>query len=122
MSPGTWEDLDALDRAGDIQVAGRRDDHSPRTLVTIWSVVVDGALHARSAFGTEARWYRGVMRHREGFVRWGGRTRPARFTPDAARDDEIDRAYPARYGDGGRTRQVIGDAATATTLRVEPRP
>jgi len=75
MATWTEEDLASLDRAHQIRVAGRRNDGSLRKLVTIWHVVVDGALYARSVKGTEGQWYKGDIRH--------GRPPEGRFPPIA---------------------------------------
>ena len=119
----TWNtsDLAALERAREIRVAGRRQDGSARTLVTVWPVVVDGALYVRSVYGPDGQWYKGVARHWEGFASWGGETHPVAFVPDPAHDREIDDAYFAKYGRGAPSRQITGPAAKTTTLRVEPR-
>ncbi|WP_344377592.1 DUF2255 family protein [Agromyces tropicus] len=121
MTDWSTRDLDAIDRASEIRVAGRRGDGSLRTLTTIWHVVVDGALYVRSYKGPDGQWYRGVQHHHEGAIRWNGRTVDVAFVPDASHDAEVDAAYLAKYGDGGPTRAMIRRPATGTTLRVEPR-
>jgi hypothetical protein len=121
MAAWTTEELSALDREHEIRVAGRRADGSLRKLVIIWHVVVDGALYARSVRGTDGRWYQGVTRHFEGAISWGGTTRDVRYTLDSSRDDAIDAAYFAKYGRGSSTRAITTAAATATTLRIDPR-
>jgi len=121
MPAWTPQELRSLDRAHEIRVAGRRKDGSLRSLVTIWHVVVDGALYARSVKGTEGQWYKGVIRHFEGAVSWGGQTRDVAYTPDDSHDAAIDAAYAAKYGNGSATRAITTQAATETTLRIDPR-
>lgn len=118
-----WTDaqLRELDRAGEVRVAGRRADGTSRTLTTVWHVVVDGDLYLRSVKGPEGEWYKGVARHFEGFLRWGGTTHEVVFTLDPSHDDEIDAVYYAKYGDGSPTRSVTSALAKQTTLRVDPR-
>jgi hypothetical protein len=121
MSSWTKKELDALDRASEIRVAGRRQDGTSRTLVTIWHVVVDGALYARSVYGPNGQWYKGVVRHHEGFVSWGGDTREVTYVPDREHDDAIDAAYFAKYGKGAPSQHITSADAKTTTLRIEPR-
>ena len=121
MTNWTREELQSLDRAHEIRVAGRKADGSLRKLVIVWHVVVDGALYARSVRGTEGQWYRGVTRHFEGAISWGGTTRDVRYALDASHDAEIDTAYFAKYGGGSSTRAMIGANAKETTLRIDPR-
>lgn len=122
MSNWSPDELAQLNRAGEIRVAGRRLDGSLRTLVTIWHVVVDGALYARSARGADGQWYRGVSRHHEGAITWNdGQPRAAAFIPDPAQDAAIDAAYVAKYGNGSATTVITRPEARATTLRIEPR-
>jgi hypothetical protein len=119
---GAWtpEELDQLDSANTIRVAGRRADGSSRTLVIVWQVVVGGALYVRSVKGPEGEWYKGVIRHGEGFISWGGAARPVVFTRDDEHDETIDSAYLAKYGAGSSTRAINSDKAKTTTLRVDP--
>ncbi|WP_347977761.1 DUF2255 family protein [Microbacterium sp. ProA8] len=121
MSTWTKQEIDTVARASEIRVAGRRQDGSARTLVTVWHVVVDGALYVRSVYGSEGQWYKGVIRHLEGFVSWGGRTHPVTYIPDRTRDPDIDDAYFAKYGRGAPSQHITSSVAKTTTLRIEPR-
>ena len=53
MSAWTAAELQALDRIGEVRVAGRRQDGSLRTLTIVWHVVVDENLYVRSVRGVE---------------------------------------------------------------------
>ncbi|WP_457101702.1 DUF2255 family protein [Microbacterium sp. P5_E9] len=119
----TWTDqeLEELDRAYEVRVAGRRAVGSSRTLTIVWHVVVDGRLYLRSVKGPDGQWYRGVTRHFEGSLRWGSTTRDVRYTLDASHDDAIDAAYFAKYGSGSPSRSITSALAKQTTLRVDPR-
>ena len=120
MSTWTADELETLDRAGEIRVAGRRDDGSLRTPVIIWHVVVDGVLYARSVRGAEGKWFVGVMRNGTGTITWGGQTREVSYTLDASHDDAIDDAYFAKYGRGSASQSITSDVARQTTLRIDP--
>ncbi len=121
MSAWTPEELRQLDRAGEVRVAGRRVDGTSRTLVIVWHVVVGGNVYLRSVKGPQGQWYKGVARHREGFLRWDGKTRPVTYTRDSTQDSAIDAAYVAKYGNGSATRAITSALANQTTLRVDPR-
>ena len=121
MSNWTADELQALDRVKEIRVAGRRRDGSLRTLTIIWHVVLDGNLYVRSVRGVEGSWYKGVIRHYEGAISWGGQTRDVTYIADATVDEQIDAAYFDKYGNGSSTRAMVTATAKATTLRVEPR-
>jgi len=117
----TAEELNELDRAYEVKVAGRRADGSSRTLTIVWHVVVDGTLYLRSVKGPEGQWYKGAMRHHEGFLSWGGTPRGVAFALDASHDSAIDAAYAAKYGNGSATRAITTALSKETTLRVDPR-
>jgi len=121
MAAWTTDELDALDHANEVRVAGRRKDGTTRTLTIIWHVVVDGVLYARSVRGPEGQWYRGVSHHHEGVIAWADGTRDVRFTRDADHDAQIDAAYAAKYGNGEATRRITSEIAKQTTLRIDPR-
>ncbi|GAA1728751.1 hypothetical protein GCM10009809_25420 [Isoptericola hypogeus] len=114
-------DLAAIDADGELHVAAHRPDGTLRTPRIVWHVVVDDALYLRSVRGTDGAWYRGVQRTGTGEIDAGGVRSEVTFTRDDAHDDAIDRAYHAKYGGGSAVQAITSPAATATTLRVEPR-
>lgn len=121
MSAWTADELRTLDRVGEIRVAGRRDDGTPRPLVVIWHVVVEAKLYVRSVRGVAGGWYKGVIRHHEGVIAWDGQTRDVTYVPDDSADGAVDAAYFAKYGHGAPSRAITSAEARVTTLRVEPR-
>ena len=121
MTAWTPAELAGLARASEVRVAGRRADGSSRTLTIVWHVVVDGNLYVRSVKGPAGQWYRGVAHHFEGFLHRSGATREVAFTLDRTRDDAIDAAYFAKYGDGSPSRAITSSLAKQTTMRVDPR-
>ncbi|OLT52280.1 DUF2255 family protein [Cellulosimicrobium sp. CUA-896] len=121
MTDWTQADLATIDADDELRVAAHRPDGTLRTPRIVWHVVVDGALYIRSVRGDDGAWYRGVRRTGTGAVDAGGVRAEVTFTPDGARDDAIDDAYHAKYGDGPAVEHITAPAARATTLRVEPR-
>ena len=120
MSSWTEQDLAAFDRASEIQVAGRRENGTPRKLVTIWHVVVDGAVYIRSVYGPDGQWYKGVIRHHEGIVSLGGTSHQVTYITDRSQDDAVDAAYFDKYGKGAPSQRITAAVAKTTTLRIEP--
>ena len=121
MAMWTSQELNSLDRAHEIRVAGRRKDGSLRRLVIVWHVVADGALYVRSVNGTEGQWYKGVAGHYEGAISWGDQTRNVSYTLDPSHEAEIEAAYAAKYGNSSATRAITNETAKQTTLRIDPR-
>ena len=121
MSGWTDAELSELGQVSEVRVAGRRADGTSRTLVIVWHVVVDGALYLRSVKGPQGEWYKGVARHFEGFLSWGGHTRAVSFALDSSHNRAIDAAYTAKYGNGSSTRAITNELSHQTTLRVDPR-
>ncbi|WP_194396218.1 DUF2255 family protein [Microbacterium atlanticum] len=120
MSNWTDAELRELDAAYEVRVAGRRADGSSRTPVIVWHVVTDGELYLRSVKGPDGQWYKGVARYFEGFISWGGHTRPVTYTLDSSQDAAIDRAYVSKYGNGSPTRAITNALSKQTTMRVDP--
>jgi hypothetical protein len=121
MAAWSGQELSSIGRADEIRVAGRRKDGSLRTLAPVWHVIVDGAPSIRSMYGTEGQWYRGIARHFEGAVEWGGTTRDVAYRRDSSHDAEVDAAFFAKYGNGSPTRGITNAVSKQATLRIEPR-
>ena len=120
MTIWSEQDLAAIDADGELRVAADRPDgtrHEPRI---VWHVVVDGSLYIRSVRGVDGAWYRGVQRTGTGVIDSGGVRADVAFTHDDSRDDAIDAAYHAKYGNGTAVEHITSPTARATTLRVEP--
>lgn len=116
-----WDptDLKTIDHAGESTVAAHRQDGTLRTPRIIWHVVADGQLFIRSVRGTDGAWYQGV--ERTGVLEAGGVRVDVTFIRDDAHDAKIDQAYRTKYGTGSAAQSITSPAATATTLRVDPR-
>lgn len=121
MANWTEGELDSLERAYEIRVAGERKDGSLRSWRIVWHAVVDGALFVRSVNGPDAGWYLGVRRQMRGSVQWDNAPREVVFVDDAAHDAALDAAYVARYGSGSPTQALNRQPARGTTLRIDPR-
>ncbi|KQP01350.1 DUF2255 family protein [Leifsonia sp. Leaf264] len=120
MSAWTDDELARIAGAGELRIAGRRDDGTLRRLVIIWQVRVGDDIYVRSVNGPTAGWYRGALDQGEGRIESGGISKDVSFTRDDSRDAEIDSAYRTKYGTGGPVRSITSSTATSTTLRINP--
>jgi hypothetical protein len=123
MTDWTAADLDRIGSAGELQITTRRADGSLRPYVPVWVVRVGDQLFARSWRGQAGTWYRHARQRPDGRVRVGGTERDIAFDlPQAPPDEEIDRAYRAKYGRYGGTYvgPMTGPDAKAATVRLRP--
>jgi len=124
MTTWTASQLDAVAGADEIQVAPDRADGTPGPLVIIWAVRHGDDVYARSARGPQGAWYRRALASGRGRIQVDGVDYAARFV-DAADDADhaaLDAAYHAKYDRYGPrvVGPVVGDAARAVTVRIEP--
>ena len=124
MTSWTAEQLAAIATPDEIHVAPDRSDGTPGPLVIIWVVQHAGDVYARSARGPQGAWYRRAMASGRGRIQVDGVDYPVRFL-DAAGDADhaaLDAAYHAKYDRYGArvVGPVVGDAAHAVTVRIEP--
>jgi hypothetical protein len=121
MSDWTAADLDRIGSATELEIATRRADGSLRPYVPIWVVRVGDELFVRSWRGQAGAWYRHARQRPDGRVRAGGAERDVTFDlPQTEPDEEIDRAYRAKYGRYGETYvgPMTGPDARAATVRL----
>jgi hypothetical protein len=126
----TWTpaELDAIDRAGEVDVATRRADGTLRSARIVWIVRHDVAVYVRSVNGVDADWYRGVQISHEGELSAGCLQRDVAFVEASEHvgdggglDDALDAAYRDKYGRSpSAVAAITADVARATTLRVDP--
>ena len=115
------EQLDALGRAGEIDVTPRREDGSPRTSTTIWLVRVGDELFVRSYRGPEGGWYSAASRTGRGRVNLDANGYDVVFEPAPDVDQAaVDAAYRAKYGRSSYVDAMVTNYAAATTLRLAP--
>jgi hypothetical protein len=121
MTDWTKEQLDILDGAGEIEIAPRRDDGTPRRARPIWVVRVGDDLYVRSYRGPDGSWFRTVSRSRRATIRAGGVQHDVQLTAAADVDRAaVDAAYSDKYGRSSYVDAMVTAAAAATTLRLTP--
>lgn len=117
------DELIAIGAAETVQIAPDHEDGARRRAATIWVVRVGNDLYIRSYSGPAAGWYRRALRGRSGTIRADTLEQRVRFD-DAEADvqPQIDAAYQTKYAahGGGYMRRMVGPAAVATTLRLQP--
>jgi hypothetical protein len=122
MSTWTDDELERLDRASELRIAGRKPNGTLRKLIVIWAVRVEDSIYVRSVNGPDAAWFRGAQVRGEGHIESGGVSKDVTFTRVSDKDDPIDTAYRAKYGSGSPVRAITSATATSTTLRLDPAP
>jgi hypothetical protein len=119
----TNEQMDVLERAGEIDIAPLREDGDPGRPTTIWLVRVDNDLYVRSYRGPEGHWYRAATRAGRGRVSVSGNAYAVVLEPAPEIDQAvIDEAYRAKYGRSSYVDAMVTTDAAATTLRLSPAP
>jgi hypothetical protein len=68
MTSWTDDELAKIDAAEELEIAALRPDGTSRKPVTIWVVRVEQGIYVRSAYGTNAAWYRATKVHHEGAI------------------------------------------------------
>ena len=122
MAGWTTDELTAMTRPDEVQVASRRPDGSLRPYVTMWDVQADGHLYVRSAYGPDNPWFRRARASGTGRIRAGGVEHDIAFVDaDPSEDDAVDAAYRATYT---RYSTIVGSMVSPKvakpTLRLEP--
>jgi hypothetical protein len=125
---GTWtdEELRQIGGATEVRVASRRPDETLRPYVTIWGVRSGPDVYIRSAYGPQNGWFRRAAEATGGGIQAGGMERDVTFervNADSPVHGDIDAAYHAKYDGYGPkiVGSVVGPAAAAVTLQVQPR-
>jgi hypothetical protein len=116
------DDLDAINRTGEVVLSSRRSDGTLTRGMTIWAVVVDGSVFIRSTDGPDKPWFRAALMRGRGRIEAGGRGVDIVFT-DAADVDRapIDEVYRRKYRPSPQY-NVNRAASSMATLKLEPDP
>src|SRR5438477_13122645 len=98
MTTWTSGELDAISDADELTLASVRDDGTLRRPVTMWVVRDGDDVYVRSVNGRGSSWFRGALDRHEARIRAGGVDKDVSLTEPADVNDEVDAAYPAKYG------------------------
>ncbi|MCU1408548.1 MAG: hypothetical protein JWM23_628 [Microbacteriaceae bacterium] len=123
MTSWTDDELRAIERTEELQIASRRPDGTMRPYVTIWVVRVGDNVYVRSAYGADNPWYVRAKASGAGRVRAGSVERDVAFADaDPSVHHDIDAAYHAKYDRYGPNivDTVVGDEAVPVTIRLQP--
>jgi hypothetical protein len=124
MKSWTDDELSKIGVAEELAIAALRPDGTSRKPVTIWVVRVEQGIYVRSAYGTDAAWYRATKVHHEGHIEIAGLRKDVTFEGvDPAIGDQVDAAYRNKYSRHGA--QYVNSVTTAearsTTVKLVPR-
>ena len=128
MPPSSWtpDELDRVDAADELEIAGARPDGTPRRWTPIWAVCAGGQVYVRTWHRRDTGWFGRAVASARARVRVPGVETDVAVEDVGAGPAElravVDAAYRAkygRYGSGTVDRMVAPDAAAAT-LRLVP--
>lgn len=118
--PFSRQELELLDRTGEVEIETRRGDRSYRTV--IWVVVDDGEVFVRSVRGELGQWYQRARDNPEVTLHADSESIEARAVP--AQDEEsvsrVDEALGAKYRPGRSLDSMLREEVLDTTMRLEP--
>jgi hypothetical protein len=120
------EQLQAIDRSDELQIATRRADGTPRPWVPIWVVRADGQVYVRTWHRRTTGWFGRVLDSPHARVRVPGLEADVTVEDVGAGPAElrarVDEAYRVKYGryGHGSVDQMVADSAAAATLRLTP--
>ena len=122
---GNWtkEELEKVAKTDDLHISPFRDDGKTYGTPTwIWSVIVDDELYVRAYNGPESRWYQAAIRQKSGRITAAGMTKEVDFDLVAGPvNDQIDKAYQAKYSASPYLAPMIGARARSSTVKIAPR-
>ena len=124
MNTWTKSEVDKVAHAEELEIATRRRDGTLRESVTVWMVRVGDDLYVRSVKGRVGVWFRAAVASHQGRVKAGGVQRDVTFVEaNDPPNDDIDRAYRAKYGRYAASivNSVLTPQARAAMLRLVPR-
>jgi hypothetical protein len=124
MTTWTADELAAIGRAEELEIAPRRRDGTLAPPRTIWVVRHGDDLYVRSVRGRTSDWFRGTQARHEGQVQAGGLSKDVSLDePGGDVGDDLDSAYRSKYRQYPQriVDSVLSPQARAATLRLVPR-
>ena len=123
MTTWTRTELEKIATADELQIAPLRRDGTVQQPVTIWVVRVGDDLYVRSAYGSNAAWFRRTQMRHGARIRAGGIEKDVFAAgADPNLNDQIDAAYRAKYRRHGATyvNMMVSPEARSTTIKLTP--
>jgi hypothetical protein len=120
-TPWSADQLDLINRSGELQIASRRADGTVRTSVPIWVVCVGDEVYVRTWYRRTTGWFGHVIDFPEARIRVPGLESDVSVADVGGSAPElrasVDAAYRTKYGAGHQS--MVTDDAAATTLRID---
>lgn len=116
------EEVHRIAEADDFHIAPYREDGKTfGTPTWIWSVAVDEDLYVRAYYGKSSKWYNAALKQKAGKIEAAGMIKKVRFEPvDGEINKKIDEAYRVKYKGSPYLDAMIGERATAATIKILP--
>ena len=126
MATWTYDELNRIGTAEELEIASLRGDGTLRKPVTIWVVRVGDDLYVRPVNGRNAAWFHGTQTRGEGRIQAGGVDKEVAFVEetDAGINGQIDNAYHAKYHhySANIVNSVLTPMSRSATLKLVPCP
>jgi len=112
--------LDSLHRTREVGIRTRRH---PERAITIWIVVVDGAVYVRSVRGRTGQWFRSAVHDGDATLVIDGRDVAVRVVPvtDQTTIDAVSGGLSSKYASSPYLPSMLRADVLSTTLRLDPR-
>jgi hypothetical protein len=114
-------ELESIDTARELSIAGRRADGTLRRWTPVWVVCADNRVYVRTWYRRDTGWYGHALRTRRARIRVPGLEADVTIEDvgeeSAGLGESIDTAYRTKYGSAGSASMETPSAA-ATTLRL----
>ena len=124
MAVWTSDKLTKIGAAEEMEIAPLRSYGTLRNPVTVWVVRHGDDLYVRSVNGRAAAWFRSAQVRHEGRIGAGGVEQDVTFEDaDPALNDQLDRAYRAKYRRYAASivNSIVTPEARSATLKLVPR-
>ena len=125
MTTWTYDELNKIGKAEELNIVSLRRDGTLRKPVTIWVVRVGDGLYVRAYKGRSGPWFRWTQECHEGHILSGGVDKDVTFLDisDPDINDQVDAAYRSKYGhyDAEYVDPMVTPEARVATIQLVPR-
>lgn len=115
------ETIKSLKELEEVKIVTKPPDSTAGQPVTIWVVVVHGAVYVRSFTGPKGRWYQNILAHPKAELKFAGKTVHVNAVP--VRDPKIikavSQAYLEKYRGSPYAKDMVKPPMLPTTLLLE---
>ena len=122
MTTWTYDELNKIGKAEELDIVSLRRDGRLRKPVTIWVIRVGDDLYLRAYKGRSGPWFRWTQECHEGHILSGGVDKDVTFLDisDPEVNDQVDAAYRSKYGhyDAEYVDPMVAPDARSATIQL----